>query len=307
MQKIKSIIGIVACLLLICMFVVVGVLAASTASVQVSVSVSYTPSVSANLKVATSDSESGCYWDGTNSFPATEAGTGVDNGYVSIVDDETTTTKIPTADDEFLNCDVFGRVTLYIQIENTSGFAVCSEITLANNDNPDPVVKIQSVENVYLEAKTEGESTNIKIAKVVLSSVKTTVGGSATLNVAIIRCDGVDGASSYLPDLLYSVDFSKDESTFKNVISKSATNINFNAYTVANINFTNEDPNVYTITSTSTSTFYLKITNTSQSIIYYKLGTGTFKPIGVGVTSDAIKVSTSTETLTLSDSSDSNA
>ncbi len=304
MQKIKSIIGIVACLLLICMFLVVGVLAASTASVQVSVSVSYTPSVSANLKVATSDSESGCYWDGTNSFPATEAEEGV-NGYVSIANDGTTITNIPTTEGSYLNCDVFGRVTLYIQIENTSGFAVCSEITLANDD--DSVVKIQSVENVYLEEKPEGNSTdkNMKVAKVVLSSVATTSGKSATLNVDIIRCDGVDGASSYFPDLLYSVDFSKDNSTFKNVISKSATNINLNAYTVAKINFTNEDqdpeapkdPNVYTITST-VSTFYLKITNTSQSTIWYKLGSGTFTPINDGATSNVITVSTSTSTST---------
>ena len=298
MQKIKSIIGIVACLLLICMFLVVGVLAASTASVQVSVSVSYTPSVSANLKVATSDSESGCYWDGTNSFPTNEASSGVDgNGYVSIANDGTT--KIPTTEGSYLNCDVFGRVALYIQIENTSGFAVCSEITLANDDSTS--IKIQSVENVYLEAKPEGESTvaNMKVAKVVLSSVTTTVGASAILNVDIIRCDGAEGESSYLPDLLYSVDFSKDNSTFKNVISKSATNINFNAYTVAKINFTNEDPNVYTITST-VSPFYLKITNTSQSTIYYKLGSGTFTAIDVGATSSVITINTSTESLTLS-------
>lgn len=309
MQKIKSIIGIVACLLLICMFLVVGVLAASTASVQVSVSVNYTPSVSANLKVATSDSESGCYWDGTNSFPTNEASSGV-NGYVSIANDETT--KIPTTEGNHLNCDVFGRVALYIQIENTSGFAVCSEITLANDDSTS--IKIQSVENVYLEAKPEGESTeaNMKIAKVVLSSVTTTVGANVILNVDIIRCDGAEGESSYLPDLLYSVDFSKDNSTFKNVISKSATNINFNAYTVAKINyFTNEDPedpeapkdpkdpNVYTITSTD-SPFYLKITNTSESIIYYKVGSGEFISIGVGATSSVITINTSTESLTLS-------
>lgn len=297
MQKIKSIIGIVACLLLICMFLIVGVLAASTASVQVSVSVNYTPSVSANLKVATSDSKSGCYWDGTNSFPTNEASSGV-NGYVSIANDET---RIPTTEGSYLNCDVFGRVTLYIQIENTSGFAVCSEITLKNDD--DSVVKIQSVENVYLEAKPEGESTeakNMKVAKVVLSSVTTTVGADATLNVDIIRCDGVEGAS-YIPELLYSVDFSKDNSTFKNVISKSATNINLNAYTVAKINFTNEDPNVYTITST-VSSFYLKITNTSESIIYYKLGSGNFTEIEKGATSEVIKVSASTVILTLSDS-----
>ena len=316
MQKIKSVIGIVACLLLICMFVVVGVLAASTASVQVSVSVSYTPSVSANLKVATSDSESGCYWDGTNSFPTNEASGGVDgNGYVSIANDGKT--RIPTAENSFLNCNVFGRVTLYIQIENTSGFAVCSEITLENDDSTSnsTSIEIQSVENVYLEAKPEGESTeekaNIKVAKVVLSFVNkttpptTTTGvAEATLNVAIIRCDGVKGeSSSYLPDLLYSVDFSKDNSTFKNVISKSATNINFNAYTVANINFTNEDPNVYTITSTSP--FYLKITNTSESTestIYYKLdklGSGTSTgTIEVG-NSSVITVDTSTVILTL--------
>ena len=304
MQKIKSIIGIVAGLLLICMFLVVGVLAASTASVQVSVSVNYTPSVSANLKVATSDSESGCYWDGTNSFPTNEASSDV-NGYVSIANDGTT--KIPTTEGSYLNCDVFGRVTLYIQIENTSGFAVCSEITLANDD--DSVVKIQSVENVYLEEKPEGNSTdkNMKVAKVVLSSVATTSGKSATLNVDIIRCDGVDGSSSYLTDLLYSVDFSKDKSTFKNVISKSATNINFNAYTVAKINFTNEDqdpkdpkdPNVYTITSTSP--FYLKITNTSQSDICYKLGSKT-DTIVAGATPIVIEVSDSTGILTLSKS-----
>lgn len=296
MQKIKSIIGIVACLLLICMFLVVGVLAASTASVQVSVSVNYTPSVSANLKVATSDSESGCYWDGTNSFPTNEASSGV-NGYVSIANDGTT--KIPTTEGSYLNCDVFGRVALYIQIENTSGFAVCSEITLANDDSTS--IEIQSVENVYLEAKPEGESTeaNMKIAKVVLSSVTTTVGANAILNVDIIRCDGAEGESSYLPNLLYSVDFSKDNSTFKNVISKSATNINLNAYTVAKINFTNEDPNVYTITST-VSPFYLKITNTSESIIYYKVGSGEFISIGVGATSSVITINTSTESLTLS-------
>lgn len=298
MQKIKSIIGIVACLLLICMFLVVGILAASTASVQVSVSVNYTPSVSANLKVATSDSESGCYWDGTNSFPTNEASSGVDgNGYVSIANDGTT--KIPTTEGSFLNCDVFGRVALYIQIENTSGFAVCSEITLANDDSTS--IEIQSVENVYLEAKPEGESTeaNMKVAKVVLSSVTTTVGANAILNVDIIRCDGAEGESSYLPNLLYSVDFSKDNSTFKNVISKSATNINLNAYTVAKINFTNEDPNVYTITST-VSPFYLKITNTSESIIYYKVGSGEFISIGVGATSSVITINTSTESLTLS-------
>lgn len=296
MQKIKSIIGIVACLLLICMFLVVGVLAASTASVQVSVSVNYTPSVSANLKVATSDSESGCYWDGTNSFPTNEASSDV-NGYVSIANDGTT--KIPTTEGSYLNCDVFGRVALYIQIENTSGFAVCSEITLANDDSTS--IKIQSVENVYLEAKPEGESTeaNMKIAKVVLSSVTTTVGANAILNVDIIRCDGAEGESSYLPNLLYSVDFSKDNSTFKNVISKSATNINLNAYTVAKINFTNEDPNVYTITST-VSPFYLKITNTSESSIYYKVGSGEFISIGVGATSSVITINTSTESLTLS-------
>lgn len=295
MQKIKSIIGIVACLLLICMFLVVGVLAASTASVQVSVSVNYTPSVSANLKVATSDSESGCYWDGTNSFPTNEASSGV-NGYVSIANDGTT--KIPTTEGSYLNCDVFGRVALYIQIENTSGFAVCSEITLANDDSTS--IEIQSVENVYLEAKPEGESTeaNMKIAKVVLSSVTTTVGANAVLNVDIIRCDGAEGESSYLPNLLYSVDFSKDNSTFKNVISKSATNINLNAYTVAKINFTNEDPNVYTITST-VSPFYLKITNTSESSIYYKVGSGEFISIDVG-TSSVITINTSTESLTLS-------
>ena len=296
MQKIKSIIGIVACLLLICMFLVVGVLAASTASVQVSVSVNYTPSVSANLKVATSDSESGCYWDGTNSFPTNEASSDV-NGYVSIANDGTT--KIPTTEGSYLNCDVFGRVALYIQIENTSGFAVCSEITLANDDSTS--IEIQSVENVYLEAKPEGESTeaNMKVAKVVLSSVTTTVGANAILNVDIIRCDGAEGESSYLPNLLYSVDFSKDNSTFKNVISKSATNINLNAYTVAKINFTNEDPNVYTITST-VSPFYLKITNTSESIIYYKVGSGEFISIGVGATSSVITINTSTESLTLS-------
>ena len=296
MQKIKSIIGIVACLLLICMFLIVGVLAASTASVQVSVSVNYTPSVSANLKVATSDSESGCYWDGTNSFPTNEASSDV-NGYVSIANDGTT--KIPTTEGSYLNCDVFGRVALYIQIENTSGFAVCSEITLANDDSTS--IEIQSVENVYLEAKPEGESTeaNMKIAKVVLSSVTTTVGANAILNVDIIRCDGAEGESSYLPNLLYSVDFSKDNSTFKNVISKSATNINLNAYTVAKINFTNEDPNVYTITST-VSPFYLKITNTSESIIYYKVGSGEFISIGVGATSSVITINTSTESLTLS-------
>ena len=296
MQKIKSIIGIVACLLLICMFLIVGVLAASTASVQVSVSVNYTPSVSANLKVATSDSKSGCYWDGTNSFPTNEASSDV-NGYVSIANDGTT--KIPTTEGSYLNCDVFGRVALYIQIENTSGFAVCSEITLANDDSTS--IEIQSVENVYLEAKPEGESTeaNMKIAKVVLSSVTTTVGANAILNVDIIRCDGAEGESSYLPNLLYSVDFSKDNSTFKNVISKSATNINLNAYTIAKINFTNEDPNVYTITST-VSPFYLKITNTSQSTIYYKVGSGTFTAIGVGATSSVITINTSTESLTLS-------
>ena len=296
MQKIKSIIGIVACLLLICMFLVIGVLAASTASVQVSVSVNYTPSVSANLKVATSDSKSGCYWDGTNSFPTNEASSDV-NGYVSIANDGTT--KIPTTEGSYLNCDVFGRVALYIQIENTSGFAVCSEITLANDDSTS--IEIQSVENVYLEAKPEGESTeaNMKIAKVVLSSVTTTVGANAILNVDIIRCDGAEGESSYLPNLLYSVDFSKDNSTFKNVISKSATNINLNAYTVAKINFTNEDPNVYTIISTD-STFYLKITNTSQSTIYYKVGSGEFISIGVGATSSVITINTSTESLTLS-------
>ncbi len=296
MQKIKSIIGIVACLLLICMFLVIGVLAASTASVQVSVSVNYTPSVSANLKVATSDSESGCYWDGTNSFPTNEASSDV-NGYVSIANDGTT--KIPTTEGSYLNCDVFGRVALYIQIENTSGFAVCSEITLANDDSTS--IEIQSVENVYLEAKPEGESTeaNMKVAKVVLSSVTTTVGANAILNVDIIRCDGAEGESSYLPNLLYSVDFSKDNSTFKNVISKSATNINLNAYTVAKINFTNEDPNVYTITST-VSPFYLKITNTSESIIYYKVGSGEFISIGVGATSSVITINTSTESLTLS-------
>ena len=295
MQKIKSIIGIVACLLLICMFLVVGVLAASTASVQVSVSVNYTPSVSANLKVATSDSESGCYWDGTNSFLTNEASSDV-NGYVSIANDGTT--KIPTTEGSYLNCDVFGRVALYIQIENTSGFAVCSEITLANDDSTS--IEIQSVENVYLEAKPEGESTeaNMKVAKVVLSSVTTTVGANAILNVDIIRCDGAEGESSYLPNLLYSVDFSKDNSTFKNVISKSATNINLNAYTVAKINFTNEDPNVYTITSTSP--FYLKITNTSESSIYYKVGSGEFISIGVGATSSVITINTSTESLTLS-------
>ena len=295
MQKIKSIIGIVACLLLICMFLVIGVLAASTASVQVSVSVNYTPSVSANLKVATSDSKSGCYWDGTNSFPTNEASSDV-NGYVSIANDGTT--KIPTAEGSFLNCDVFGRVALYIQIENTSGFAVCSEITLANDDSTS--IEIQSVENVYLEAKPEGESTeaNMKIAKVVLSSVTTTVGANAILNVDIIRCDGAEGESSYLPNLLYSVDFSKDNSTFKNVISKSATNINLNAYTVAKINFTNEDPNVYTIISTD-SPFYLKITNTSESSIYYKVGSGEFISIDVG-TSSVITINTSTESLTLS-------
>lgn len=299
MQKIKSIIGIVACLLLICMFLVVGVLAASTARVQVSVSVKYTPSVSANLKVATSDSESGCYWDGTNSFPTNEASSGV-NGYVSIANDGKT--KIPTTEGSHLNCDVFGRVTLYIQIENTSGFAVCSEITLANDDSTSDdnnSIEIQSVENVYLEA--ESTEANIKIAKVVLSFVKktTTVDASAILNVDIIRCDGAVGESSYLPDLLYSVDFSKDNSTFKNVISKSETNINLNAYTVAKINFTNEDPNVYTITST-VSPFYLKITNTSQSTIYYKLGSGNFTEI-VGATSIVIEVSDSTGILTLSD------
>ena len=331
MQKIKSIIGIVACLLLICMFLVVGILAASTASVQVSVSVNYTPSVSANLKVATSDSESGCYWDGTNSFPTNEASSDGKEGYVSIVNDET---RIPTKEESYLNCDVFGRVTIYIQIENTSGFAVCSDITLTlkNDDSTSnsTSIKIQSVENVYLEAKPEGESTeekaNIKVAKVVLSFVNkttpptTTTGvAEATLNVDIIRCDGVEGeSSSYLPELLYSVDFSKDESTFKNVISKSATNINLNAYTIAKINSTNEDPkdlpkdlNVYTITST-VSPFYLKITNTSESTestISYKLdklGSGTFTgatgTIDAG-TSSVIKIDTSTEIiLTLSDS-----
>lgn len=205
MQRSRSIIAVVVSLVLLTCIFVVGIYAASKANVSINATVSYSPSVYADVYVNTNDStQSNYYYNGTT-FVATS------------------TTKVGSTETDIggaisFSTNVFGMLTIYMQITNKSGFAIASDISVSGTG-----VSINSIKNVALATKDA-----TAIAEVIV-----VVGSATDVNVSmdLVRADGQDGSMNFSTPSVYNIALNGVE-----VINKTATEQVFtNRTSLANI------------------------------------------------------------------------
>ena len=245
MRRVKGMVGVCCALVLALMLLVVGVFAASTATVNINVSVNYQPKIHATIKAATSDeANSSIYYSGSGDFPA---------GAVTLAEDATT--RLPSATlSEYLNCDVFGRITVYLQVTNETGFAIMPQITLATGTAGviDCVESVQSLGNASA------------ISKVTIKSTSAT-SGDIQLNVNLVRCDGVDGSIDF-DALSYKV---KDSVSGNVLIEKTATKLIVNGMNGVTVGYDASRIDSYTFSyGTDVSLSAVSLVNGATAIKY---------------------------------------
>lgn len=259
---------------------VINLIAASIATTNVSASVNYSPEVYANLRIATSDSnKSDCYYSGSGAFPTSITQIKIDQNANDSV--STLITGLKT--------DEFGRLAIYIEVQNTSAFDIFASYSLANTSN---------VVAEYQESVSVSQGATA-IGKVVLRVINQSAVENPALTISLQRMDGNDESKAYLANKLYKIEYSTDNTNWTTIIKKDALKIYFYANGLVDLEVYADDANSFTIDSAST--IYIKATNLgSTSLTLTDSVTPSNKATIAASASSSITISTAEKIFTLS-------